>query len=143
MGTASRRLTFGALMQPVFRVFLTAALCAGLATAALAQGAPVSRPKSKAAQGKEIAPLTQAVTGTQAPAGSVATLYQCENGARLLATFPKKIALITAGEDTYRLKTAPAASGAKYAAGPISFETQKNTAVFDQHGSVTKCKRLP
>jgi membrane-bound inhibitor of C-type lysozyme len=129
-------------MQLALRLLFTAVFCAQCAAAAFAQGTPVNRQKAKT-QGKEAGPSSQLVTAAQAPAGSIATLYQCENGARLLATFPRKIALITAGEDTYRLKTAPSASGTKYAAGPISFETQKNTAVFDQHGAVTKCKKLP
>jgi membrane-bound inhibitor of C-type lysozyme len=131
-------------MQLALRFLLMAVLCAQCGTAAFAQGAPVNKQKGKTQQAKEAAPLSQLVTAAQAtPAGSIATLYQCENGARLLATFPRKIALVTAGEDTYRLKTAPSTSGTKYAAGPISFETQKNTAVFDQHGAVTKCKKLP
>jgi membrane-bound inhibitor of C-type lysozyme len=130
-------------MQLALRLLFAAALCAQYGTAAFAQGTPVNKPKGKTPSGKEVAQSSQIITASQVSAGSLATFYQCENGTRLLATFPKKIALITAGEDTYRLKTAPSTSGTKYAAGPISFETQKNTAFFDQYGAVTKCKRLP
>src|SRR5262245_19139384 len=123
-------------MQLVLRLLLTAALCAQCSAAAFAQGTPANKARAKAQQHKEAVPSTQFITAAQPLSGSVALLYQCENGARILATFPKKVALITAGEDTYRLKTAPSTSGIKYATGPISFETQKNTAIFDQHGAV-------
>ena len=139
----SRRLTPVPLMQLALRLLFTALLCAQCGAAAFAQGTPANKPKGKIQQGKEVAQSSQIITASQAPSGSVPLFYHCENGARLVATFPRKIALITAGEDTYRLKTAPSASGTKYAAGPISFETQKNTAIFDQHGAVTKCKKLP
>ena len=130
-------------MQLALRLLLTAALCTQSGAAAFAQGAPANKPRAKAQQPKDVAQSTQIITAAQPLSGNVALLYLCENGARILATFPKKIALVTAGEDTYRLKTAPSTSGTKYAAGPISFETQKNTAIFDQHGAVTRCKKLP
>jgi membrane-bound inhibitor of C-type lysozyme len=130
-------------MQLALRLLLTAALCAQCGAAAFAQGTPANKPRAKAQQPKEVAQSSQIITAAQLLSGNVALLYLCENGARILATFPKKVALITAGEDTYRLKTAPSTSGTKYAAGPISFETQKNTAIFDQHGAVTRCKKLP
>lgn len=85
-------------------------------------------------------PLMPGLVCLVSPVPSHAETYRCKDGSTVKASFPTTgTAVVSIGGGTYRLKTAMAASGAKYTGGGLTFWEHQGEVSLRGAGRSTTC----